>query len=153
MNRFAKTVFWFLGIVLTFSMATCGEKEVDPVYNCTGILHDKPPAHIRACVVGNWQMHYRAGGIAMIKENVANTFLSIKQNDSIYYTYEGSLVAKTKIYWQHVNSIYGMTYAITYSDLNGYPYAEIVEQIYSDTLVLVDKSLDPFGYYFTRTNK
>lgn len=148
----AEIVLPLILLILCWPFACKGPTPA-PTYSCDGILHDKPLANIQACVAGNWKMHYRAGGIAMVKEYVTNTYLSIKQNDSIYYTYDGNLVVKTKINWQHVNSIYGMTYSMSYSDLNGYPYAEVVEQIKSDTLVLVDNSSDPFGYYFTRTDK
>jgi hypothetical protein len=98
-------------------------------------------------------MHYRQGGIGLTKQNLTSTFLEIKPNDSIYYTFEGVLRAQTKIEWQDGISIPGTkTYTINFNDNTGSFYVWVVERIYSDTLVFYDNSTDPFGYYMTKVS-
>lgn len=127
--------------------------ESDPIYSCDGILQDKPLFNIRACILGNWQMHYRQGGIGLTRQNLTNTFLEIKPDDSIYFKFEGILQAQTKIDWQEGVSLPGTkTYTINFKDNKGSFYVWVVERIYSDTLVFYDNATDPFGYYMTRVN-
>ncbi len=145
---FSRAFLVLIVMVLCWSLA-CSDKEVH--YVCDGILQDKPLANIRACVVGNWQMHYRKGGIGLTKQTLTNTFVNIRANDSIYFTFEGVLRAQTRIEWKDGISLPGTkTYTMNFHDNVGSFYVWVVERIYSDTLVFYDEATDPFGYYMTK---
>lgn len=144
----SRIVLGLISMIMCWPLAC---RESDPVYVCDGKLTDKPLPNIRACVTGNWQIHYRRGGIGLIRQNLTNTFLEIKPDDSIYYTIEGSLKAQTKIEWKNEVSIAGsMTYTINFNETNGAFHVWVVNKIFSDTLAFYDNSSDPFGYYMTR---
>ena len=102
-------------VLVMFSMATCKDKEQDPVYSCNGILYDKSLENIRACVVGNWQILYRKGGFTgNWRQDFTDTYLKIRPNDSVYYVEGNVLKVQTKITWKSTTTIQGKsTFAIS----------------------------------------
>ncbi len=151
--KFLKKPVLAISNIALFALVACCQNDSNPVYSCEGILYDKSLANIRACVIGEWQVHYRRGGIGFTRENFANTFLKIKENDSIYFTFEGISMAETRIMWNEGVSIPGpKTYTINFDDKNGSFYIWVVEKIYSDTLVFYDNVSDPFSYYMTKVD-
>jgi len=129
-----------------------GCTDSDPVYSCDGLLKDKPLANIQTCVRANWQLHYKKGGITgNLKQAFTDTYLDIRQNDSVYFTYEGTLVAKSVITWKNITDVQGSkTFIMTFSDNSGYPYSWGVWGIENDTLTMYDNANDGFGYALTK---
>lgn len=147
----SRTILVLILLVL-FSLITCRENEI--TYVCDGILQDKSLPNIRTCITGSWQVHYMRGGFDPTRLDLDSTFLVIKPNDSIYYTFEGTLIARTRITWKSEVSITGIkTYTMFFSHINGGFSYWVVNKIVADTLSFLDNSTEPYGYHMTRLNQ
>ncbi len=134
----------FLLVLLLPVILTCtnGHLVPEPIYSCEGTLYDKSLANIRACVIGDWQMLSRSGGIGNIFEYTPDTYLTITNSDSIYYKYPNRPRQGAKISWTRIHhSYYGDTWTMG---------ATIFVAIKSDTLSLTDYSSEPMWVVLTR---
>ena len=121
-----------------------------PVMNCSGLLRDKSLKQIKYCITGYWQMHYLEGGVFNIREELTNSFVDFKPNDSIYYIDQGQLTVKDKVTWNRVvYSALDSTYVSHFYDWRSYPYSWVIDHIENDTLVFSENSIDGFRYHST----
>ena len=122
-----------------------------PVMNCSGLLRDKSLKQIKYCITGYWQMHYLEGGVFNIREELTNSFVDFKSNDSIYYIDQGQLTVQDKMEWKKVED--GITLDSTYSpffqDWRDYPYNWVIYRIKEDTLIFYENGIDGFIYHLT----
>ncbi len=142
-----------LGLLIICWPFAC--KDSIPSYSCDGILYDKPLGNIQTCVVGEWQIHYRKGGLAgNWKQSLANTYLTIRSNDSVYYVADSILRAKTRIAWKNTTTNQGKsTNAMTFNGFDGSPFLFVIEAKLQDTLHLSDNIVDGWGYGLTIRKK
>ncbi len=130
------------------------EPEPDPPQNII-ILYNKPLDSIRHYIEGEWKCHYAQGGIAgpgMI-QYFTDFYWTITATDSIKQTYNGTILADTKINWTWTKGSWtngDSTHLMTYYDNQQVPMGFVVNHLINDTLVLNDPGFDALFYHLTK---
>jgi hypothetical protein len=150
----ALIVLFLCPLFCTFASTACKKGGVKPNDSDTSgivLLRDKSVTEVKSILKGNWKIHYRYGGfIGNQKQVLPNSYLRFLSSDSVYVTLFDQPYAADKAAFTRKKTEFGYTAcSMKFSLLNALESEWIIDYEHGDTLVLVDNSVEPFGYHMT----
>jgi hypothetical protein len=117
------------------------------------ILYDKPLNVIQTYIKGNWKLKYAYGGLSTHKYiDKYNSYMILSPDHIILGNDSTGIVVDTNIVWIRSMARYeDSTYILSYS-WSGYLWPEhyLVDQIKSDTLIIIDYVNDGYSYFYIK---
>lgn len=119
-------------ILVLFCLISCYQNEPLPESSCNRSIKAGDIGAVKTCIQGNWKIHYCETQL-FEKQWLSNSVIQLKENDSLYYIFEGDIVAETIAAWEVSKGT-----EIHFKNWRDFGYTWKINSLDSDTLFITE---------------